>query len=437
METNILREIFFDESQHWDRFEKKHGRKIRPIVRKEVEKFRNCGNPKNGFKLFVCEGCHDVRRVPYRCKGRFCTTCSVGETEEWSRLLEHEVFQVNHRHIILTIAEGLRDVFLKHRKLLKEFMDEGARFIREYFEKKHKVNPGIIVGLHTFGSRINFNPHLHLLVTMGGMKQNGEWKTYDFLPFEMLRKQWQTIVLKLIRRLLTEEEKKEVQRLLQKAYSANGEGFYVHAPKQKGNIKAQLAYIGRYIRRPAIALGRIEEYDGQFVTFRYKDKTDGQEKTETVTVEEFIARLIRHIPDEQFKTIRYYGVYARRVKNLCKKVLSAWQKTVKRWIVKAKHVLRRRTWREKMINYAGKDPMVCPKCECYYEYKGEACLKDGQLTVAFAVCDLSRRCLERMIEDLTGVKKEKGKEKSQSITRQFPKETREERSRQICLFDVS
>jgi hypothetical protein len=328
-------------------------------------------------------------------------------------------------------------VFLKHRKLLKEFMDEGARFIREYFEKKHKVNPGIIVGLHTFGSRINFNPHLHLLVTMGGMKQNGEWKTYDFLPFEMLRKQWQTIVLKLIRRLLTEEEKKEVQRLLQKAYSANGEGFYVHAPKQKGNIKAQLAYIGRYIRRPAIALGRIEEYDGQFVTFRYKDKTDGQEKTETVTVEEFIARLIRHIPDEQFKTIRYYGVYARRVKNLCKKVLSAWQKTVKRWIVKAKHVLRRRTWREKMINYAGKDPMVCPKCECYYEYKGEACLKDGQLTVAFAVCDLSRRCLERMIEDLTGVKKEKGKEKSQSITRQFPKETREERSRQICLFDVS
>nr|WP_242507425.1 transposase zinc-binding domain-containing protein [Brevibacillus agri] len=64
METNILREIFFDENQHWDRFEKKHGRKIRPIVRKEVEKFRNCGNPKNGFKLFVCEGCHDVRRVP-------------------------------------------------------------------------------------------------------------------------------------------------------------------------------------------------------------------------------------------------------------------------------------------------------------------------------------------------------------------------------------
>ncbi|WP_075364380.1 transposase [Desulfosporosinus metallidurans] len=62
----------------------------------------------------------------------------------------------------------------------------------------------------------------------------------------------------------------------------------------------QIGYIGRYIRRPAIALSRIEEYDGQYVTFRYHDKTDGQEKREKLTVEEFIARLIVHIPDEQF-----------------------------------------------------------------------------------------------------------------------------------------
>ncbi|WP_261808180.1 transposase [Paenibacillus sp. N3.4] len=71
----------------------------------------------------------------------------------------------------------------------------------------HKMTPGIIAGLHTFGSRLNFNPHIHMLVTMGGMKANGEWKTYDDVPFEMLRKQWQTVVLKLIRRSLNEEER--------------------------------------------------------------------------------------------------------------------------------------------------------------------------------------------------------------------------------------
>ncbi|MFY0543353.1 hypothetical protein ACE99V_004270, partial [Brevibacillus sp. H7] len=59
------------------------------------------------------------------------------------------------------------------------------------------------------------------------------------------------------------------------------------------------------------------------------------------------------------------------------------------------------------------------------------------LVIKHALCNQTRACLEGMIEDLTGVEKEKGKEKSQSTARKFPKETREERSRQICLFDVS
>lgn len=90
------------------------------------------------------------------------------------------------------------------------------------------------------------------------------------------------------------------------------------------------------MRRPAIAGRQIESYDGREVTFRYRDKTDGEEKTETVTVEEFISRLIRHIPDKNFKTIRHYGVYSRRIKSLCKKLVNEWQKTARRWIVKAK-----------------------------------------------------------------------------------------------------
>jgi hypothetical protein len=437
METNVLKQIFFDEHQHWDHFVAKYGKRIRAIVIKEIEKFRGCGNSKNGFKLLVCEGCHDLKKVPYRCKGRFCTTCSCGETEEWSRLMAEEVFQVNHRHVIFTIDEGLRNIFLKHRDMLKEFMDEAVGIIQSFFEKKHKIAPGIIAGLHTFGSKLNFNPHIHMLVTMGGMRENGEWKTYDYMPFHLLRKQWQTVVLKLIRRHLTHEEKREVQPLLQKAYTENGEGFYVYAPKQKGNVQVQLAYIGRYIRRPAIALDRIREYDGEYVTFRYHDKVDGQEKQEKVTVEEFITRLIRHIPDEQFKTIRHYGVYARRMKKTCKEKVSAWQEQVKKRIVQIKRFIQRRTWGQRIKEQTGKDPMVCPKCECYYEYKGEACLKEGQLQIKYAACATSKACLERMIDDLTGIPKTKAseqkEEKGPPLIRQ---KSPEPRVRQLRLFDV-
>jgi hypothetical protein len=434
MEPNILRRIFFDEHKHWDNFEIIHHKNLRPNVIKEVKKFKECGNPKNGFKLFVCEGCHDIKRVPFRCKGRFCTTCSCGETEEWGRLLSEEVFQVNHRHVIFTIDEGLRNIFLKHRYLLKEFMDEAVGLIQQWFEKKFKVTPGVIAGLHTFGSRLNFNPHVHMLVTMGGMKKNGEWKTYDYIPFHMLRKQWQTVVLKLIRRRVSGAEKKRIQPLLQKAFSANGEGFYVHAPKQKGNVKEQLKYIGRYIRRPAIALGRIEEYDGQFVIFKYKDKTDGNEKREKVTVEEFIGRLVRHIPDENFKTIRYYGVYSRKKKAECKTKVAIFQETVKRQIVKVKKVLKKRNWSQRIKDQTGKDPMVCSKCACYYEFKGSVCLQDGHLKIKYAKCEYSRAYLERMIAYFAGIETtQKREEKKEAYIPQPVQET----ERQLCLFSVS
>lgn len=107
----------------------------------------------------------------------------------------------------------------------------------------------------------------------------------------------------------------------------------------------------------------IEAYDGQNVTFKFRDKTDGTEKTETVSVEEFISRLILHIPDEQFKTTRHYGMYSRRSKNLCKKVLSTWKQKGKRWIVKVKKTIRRQTWRERIVASGKKDPLFCPKCE--------------------------------------------------------------------------
>src|SRR5574344_50603 len=168
MEKNILRQIFFDHHNNWEKFKAKYGNRIREIVIKEIEKYRDCGNMKKGFKFLVCEGCHDIRIVPYRCKSRFCTTCSCGESEEWSRMMAEEVVQVNHRHVVMTIDEGLREIFERHRFLLKEYMDEAVRIVQEYFKKKYKVTPGIIAGLHTFGSRLNFNPHVHMLVTMGG-----------------------------------------------------------------------------------------------------------------------------------------------------------------------------------------------------------------------------------------------------------------------------
>lgn len=155
-----------------------------------------------------------------------------------------------------------------------------------------------------------------------------------------------------------------------------------------------------------------------------------------MTVEEFIARVIRHIPDENFKTIRYYGVYARRIKKICKELVSNWQKEARKWIVQVKKRLKRRSWREKIQRASGNDPLGCPKCECYYEYKGEVCLEEGKLKIRYAACRKTKGCLERMIYDLTGIEETKASEEKEKQTTEPKQAPAIQGVRQVSVFDV-
>lgn len=175
MKQHTLHAIFFDLHDNWQNFYDKNRRKIRAIVKKEVLKFKESGDIRKG-KLFVCEGCHPGKVVPLRCQGKFCPTCSVGESQRWSELVAEDMFHVIHRHMVFTIDEGLRTIFLRdHRKeLLKGLMDEVAKVMMDYFRKK-PIQSGIIVARHTFGSQLAFNPHVHMDITMGGMTPDGSW----------------------------------------------------------------------------------------------------------------------------------------------------------------------------------------------------------------------------------------------------------------------
>ena len=185
MKKNVLEAIFFDENNNWDKFLKKHGRRVRPVVKNEVKKFRYCGDIRMGYRLFVCEGCHKIKHIPLKCKGKFCPSCAAGESQKWAAATANDLFSVIHRHVIFTIDEGLRDIFLmeKYRsELLKGLMDEAAKIMLDFFQKKHKVQAGIVATVHTFGSKLEFNPHVHMVVTMGGITPEGKWEDYDYLP---------------------------------------------------------------------------------------------------------------------------------------------------------------------------------------------------------------------------------------------------------------
>ena len=399
IEMNKLKAIFLD-NNNWENFLEINKGKVRSVIRKEVEKFLHCGDVSNGFRVYKCEACPNVKHVPIRCKGKFCPTCAVGEAQKWADIQSHDMYRSIHRHVILTIDEGLRPIFTsRYRKeLLKGLMNEAGRLLNEWFQSLG-VTPGIVSALHTFGSKLEFNPHIHMLVTMGGVTKDGKWKQYDYIPYIKLRKQWQTVVLKLIRRVLSERAKKQVQPLLQAAYKNNPDGFYIHAPKRsQTRVKGLLGYIGRYMKRGPIALHRIIMYDGESVCFSYQDKRDGEWKVEEVAVMEFIGRLVRHIPDEQFKMVRHYGLYSRRIKTLMKEVVKQFQREAQRVLINAKKMIKPVGWRERRIESFGEDPLECSECGNVMEFRGIAVLKKGHLTLQFANDVLAKKYINREIE---------------------------------------
>lgn len=132
-------------------------------------------------------------------------------------------------------------------------------------------------------------------------------------------------------------------------------GFYVRAKPNKCNPNTVIKYIGRYLGRPVIATKRIDSYDGTNVTFHYNRHEDEELIVETIPVLDFIARLIRHIPEKHFKMIRYYGIYARHRKDDSK---------LRRAISKEKQriFLSFNRWRDSILASFGYDPLRCPKC---------------------------------------------------------------------------
>jgi len=166
-----------------------------------------------------------------------------------------------------------------------------------------------------------------------------------------MRDSFQTALLNHLEKYLEPSFKKVKASI----YKNHKNGFYVYAKPNKCNPSTVIKYIGRYLGRPVIATSRIDDYDGENVTFHYNRHEDEKLVTETVPALDFIERLIRHIPDKHFKIIRYYGLYARH---------RASDKKLNHAIAKEKRgiFLSFNKWRECILASFGYDPLKCPCC---------------------------------------------------------------------------
>lgn len=309
-----IRDIFIE---HWNNFcvyADENNLNIRSIVYYEVSKMMKCRTKQLGYSLYECPNCHNIHIQYHSCKSKFCTSCGNKYSKERVISITSKLYNCNHRHLVFTIHDALWNLFRIDRNRLNLLFEAVNITLSSWFEEKygkHGFKLGFVLTLHTFGRDDKWNPHIHALIAELAVGNNN-CKKFDFFPYDMLRKRFQKIMLDLLEKNIG---KKEFRKLKNQIYRTSKNGFYVRAKKNENlGTKQNVEYVLRYCGRPAFAASKILNIDGEYITFWYQRHEDNLFVVETIHIFEFIKRIIIHIPEYQFKTIRYYGFYSKKSK---------------------------------------------------------------------------------------------------------------------------
>ena len=315
---------------HWEEFFRSKRSWIRPVVIETVHRLLACRTPALGCHLYQCPSCGRYEVVPHSCKSRFCPTCGKHATDRWADGVLNDLLDVPYHHLVLSPPGQLRPVIALNRALgLSLLARAAAGCHNQWASEQHGMRMGIITVLHTFGADLKWHPHVHLLVTEGGLSLDGErwvepYKLGWLMAHASLKSMWRYHVITAFRKAHRHEELRFpasasflrafpcFNALLKKLYTFT---WYAHIGACLLDPSASLRYIGRYTKRAVLAEYRITHYDGRKVRFAFRDYANGGKTSfKTLPVLAFLGRLLRHVPDKGFKMVRYAGLFAPRWK---------------------------------------------------------------------------------------------------------------------------
>ena len=347
--SNILQDIFNDYYE-----EMIYTLHPRHSVIENVDRMIHCGDPSYGGTMYGCPHCGNLKFVAFSCKSRFCPSCGNRYNQARSFHMSCKLVSCVHRHCVFTIPEELRIYFLKDRTLLNCLFHAVRDVIFRMFSKMNKTEnftPGVICVLHTFGRDLKWNPHIHALISEGGAGNITPWRPVKHFDYTFLRNAFRKVLLEK----LTTKLGPSFRKVKNEMYTKHAEGFYVRAKPNLCTPDITIKYISRYLGRPVIATSRIDNYDGDNVTFHYTRHEDNKTVSETVPALNFIQRLIVHIPEKHFKMLRYYGIYAKHHKQekLLRKCISGKKRDFLRSL---------QDWRNSILLSFGYDPLHCSGC---------------------------------------------------------------------------
>jgi len=281
-----------------------YGKRMPPIHKKAMKDIGECRSGAFGTILYACNDCTIRQPVPCCCGNRHCPTCQQYKSEEWLHKQMENLLPTHYFLVTITLPQGLRDSARSHQKIVYKALFSCAHeaLTKLAKDKRFVGSPriGYLAVLHTWGSMLQYHPHIHLVIPGGAVSEEGDqWLSsrQDLFvhtrPFTRIFKATFKDAMRKNNLFHTIEP------------SVWKEKWVVHS-QSAGEGQNSLRYLARYVFRVAISNNRITSIEHNAIRFSYKDRQRNTWKTMTLEPMEFIRRFLQHVLPQGFMKIRHY-----------------------------------------------------------------------------------------------------------------------------------
>ncbi len=353
-------------------------RKAHPLPANRLRAMRAieaCRTANLGGHVDECGHC-GTKVISYNsCRNRHCPKCQFLKKEQWIEAREKDLLPIPYFHVVFTVPDGLNPLILRNQEVCYNLLFKAvSETLTELSADPKRLGAeiGFIAVLHTWGQNLMDHPHIHAIVTGGGLSPGGRtWKSSRanfFIHVKALSNLFRGKFLAYLKTLRAQDKliyPGAISHLAQAAaFNALIAALYqkdwvVYCKPPFKKPQDVIDYLGRYTHRIAISNHRIVKVEDGAVSFRWRDYADGNRtKVMTLDASEFIRRFLLHVLPDRFVKIRHYGLFGNRCRakkiDRCKELLVCSERK------DAKE--KTETWQEALLRLTGFDVARCPAC---------------------------------------------------------------------------
>jgi hypothetical protein len=337
--------------EHGNEFTARYGALLTVAQRKALRDLAACRTAALGGHVERCADCGHERIAYNSCRNRHCPKCQALARARWLDRQAAHLLPVEYHHVVFTLPAALGDLVRANPVVLYDLlMRSAAATLREVAANPQRLGAsvGVLMVLHTWGQNLHHHPHVHCVVTGGGLSCDATGKVDAsprwlacrpgfFLPVRVLSRVFRGKFLAGLGAAFDQGQLHlpgNLHRVVDPGCRAAwwqtlyAHDWVVYSKRPFGGPAQVLKYLARYTHRVAISNSRLVELRDGRVTFRYKDYADDRrQKTMTLAADEFLRRFVQHVLPKGFVKIRHYGLLANAQRQarltVCRRLLLA------------------------------------------------------------------------------------------------------------------